>query len=65
MALNTCNVFFLKPQEFKPGQTYYSTGAHRSKGDYNQKVLLAFALDDDKPAWGTLRQARAAPPGAP
>jgi len=51
MALNTCNVFFLKPQEFKPGQTYYSTGTHRSKGDYNQKVLLAFALDDDKPAW--------------
>ena len=52
MALNTCNVFFLKPQEFKPGQTYYSTGTHRSKGDYNQKVLLAFALDDNKPAWG-------------
>jgi alcohol dehydrogenase (cytochrome c) len=51
MALNTCNVFFLKPQEFKPGQTYYSTGTHRSKGDYNQKVLLAFALDDDKPVW--------------
>jgi alcohol dehydrogenase (cytochrome c) len=51
MALNTCNVFFLKPQESKPGQTYYSTGTHRSKGDYNQKVLLAFALDDDKPAW--------------
>src|SRR5216683_4694670 len=51
MALNTCNIFFLKPQEFKPGQTYYSTGTHRSKGDYNQKVLLAFALDDDKPAW--------------
>ena len=51
MALNTCNVFFLKPQEFKPGQTYYSTGTQRSKGDYNQKVLLAFALDDDKPAW--------------
>jgi len=51
MALNTCNIFFLKPQEFKPGQTYYSTGTHRSKGDYNQKVLLAFALDDYKPAW--------------
>jgi len=51
MALNTCNIFFLKPQEFKPGQTYYSTGTHRSKGDYNQKVLLAFALYDYKPAW--------------
>jgi alcohol dehydrogenase (cytochrome c) len=51
MALNTCNVLFSKPREFKPGQTYYSTGAHRSEGDYNQKILLAFTLDDDKPAW--------------
>jgi alcohol dehydrogenase (cytochrome c) len=51
MALNTCNVFFLKPREFKPGETYYSTGARRSEGDYNQKILLAFTLDDDKPAW--------------
>jgi alcohol dehydrogenase (cytochrome c) len=51
IALNTCNVFFSKPREFKPGETYYSTGAHRSEGDYNQKILLAFTLDDDKPAW--------------
>ena len=51
MALNACNVFFLKPREFKPGETYYSTGARRSEGDYNQKILLAFTLDDDKPAW--------------
>jgi alcohol dehydrogenase (cytochrome c) len=51
MALNTCNVLFSKPREFKPGETYYSTGARRSEGDYNQKILLAFTLDDDKPAW--------------
>lgn len=51
MSLDSCNVFFVKPQEFKTGQTYYSTGAHRSPGDYNQKSLLAYALNSDKPVW--------------
>src|SRR5580765_6102218 len=51
MSLDSCNVFFVKPQEFKTGQTYYSTGAHRSPGDYNQKNLLAYALNSDKPVW--------------
>lgn len=51
MSLDSCNVFFVKPQEFKTGQTYYSTGAHRSPGDYNQKSLLAYALNGDKPVW--------------
>jgi alcohol dehydrogenase (cytochrome c) len=51
MALETCDILMLKPQEFKTGATYYSTGSRRSQGDYNQKILLAFALDGDKPAW--------------
>jgi alcohol dehydrogenase (cytochrome c) len=51
MALETCDILMVKPQEFKSGATYYSTGSRRSLGDYNQKTLLAFALDGDKPAW--------------
>jgi alcohol dehydrogenase (cytochrome c) len=51
MALETCDILMLKPQEFKTGATYYSTGSRRSLGDYNQKILLAFALDADQPAW--------------
>ena len=51
MALEACSVLVLKPQEFKSGQTYYSTGARRSEGDYNQKILLAYSLEADKPAW--------------
>src|SRR5262249_238620 len=51
VALDTCNIFFSKPQEFKPGETYYSTGAHRSKGDYNQKILFAYGLEGEKPVW--------------
>lgn len=51
ISLDSCNILFSKPQKFKPGQTYYSTGAHRSPGDYNQKSLLAFTLNGDKPVW--------------
>jgi alcohol dehydrogenase (cytochrome c) len=55
VALETCNVSLRKPQEFQTGQTYYSTGARRSEGDHNQKMLLAFALDGDKPVWRYLQ----------
>jgi len=51
MALESCNLFLLKPQEFKPGQTYYSTGVRHSHGDHDQKILLAYSLEGDKPAW--------------
>jgi len=51
MALESCNVLSLKSQKFKPGETYYSTGARHSEGDYNQKILLAYALDGEKAAW--------------
>lgn len=51
MALESCDVLSLKPQQFKPRQTYYSTGARRSEGDYNQKILLAYNLEGEKPAW--------------
>jgi len=51
MALESCNVLALKPQQFKPGQTYYSTGARHKEGDYNQKILLAYSLEGDKPEW--------------
>ena len=51
MALESCDVLALKSQKFKPGQTYYSTGSRHSAGDYNQKILLAFSLEGDKPAW--------------
>ena len=40
-----------KPRKFKPGKTYYSTGVRHSEGDHGQKILLAFSLEGDKPAW--------------
>jgi alcohol dehydrogenase (cytochrome c) len=51
MALESCDIYMLKSQKFEPGQTYYATGVRRSEGDQNQKILLAFSLDGDKPAW--------------
>ena len=51
MALESCDMYLLKPREFRPGQTYYSTGVRHSEGDFNQKILLAYALENDKPSW--------------
>jgi alcohol dehydrogenase (cytochrome c) len=51
LALENCHVFMRKPEEFKPGQMYYSTGARRSDGDYAEKALLAYTLEGDKPVW--------------
>jgi alcohol dehydrogenase (cytochrome c) len=51
MALESCDVYLLKPREFRPGQTYYSTGVRHSEGDFNQKILLAYRLEGEKPSW--------------
>jgi alcohol dehydrogenase (cytochrome c) len=46
-----CSIYSLKPENFKEGQTYYSTGVRRSPMDHGQKILLAYDLENDKPAW--------------
>ena len=51
LAEENCNLFFLKPEEFAEGKTYYSTGARHSPGDHSEKILLAYNLESDKPAW--------------
>ncbi len=51
LALESCDIFFLKAQKFTPGQTYYATGVSRSEGDHSQKILLAYSLEGDKPKW--------------
>jgi alcohol dehydrogenase (cytochrome c) len=51
MALESCDVYRLKAEKFVPGRTYYATGVSRSEGDQNQKILLAYSIDGDKPTW--------------
>lgn len=51
LALESCDLYFLKPEEAKAGRTYYATGVSHSEGDHSQKILLAYPLEGDKPAW--------------
>jgi alcohol dehydrogenase (cytochrome c) len=51
LALESCDIYMLKAQKFKAGETYYATGVRRSEGDQNQKILLAFPLEGSKPVW--------------
>ena len=52
-ALEECQTFFSKeePQEFKEGETYYSTGVKRIPGEDSRKILLAYNLDTESFAW--------------
>src|ERR1700736_1917876 len=51
VANEDCTVYLLKPEHFKEGRTYYATGARHSTVDHGQKILLAYDLESDKPAW--------------
>jgi alcohol dehydrogenase (cytochrome c) len=51
MALESCDIYMAKGQKFEPGQTYYATGVKRSESDENQKILLAYGVGGEKPAW--------------
>jgi alcohol dehydrogenase (cytochrome c) len=50
-ALEECGLFFVNPQEFKEGQTFYSTGVKHTAGDKGQKILLAYDFQTDSFAW--------------
>ena len=51
MALEECQLFFLKPQKFEEGKTYYSTGVKRIPTESSQKILVAYNLDTQSLAW--------------
>ena len=51
MALEECETYFFKPQVFKEGHGYYSTGVERIPGELSQKVLVAFNLDTNSITW--------------
>jgi alcohol dehydrogenase (cytochrome c) len=51
LALEECETFFLKPQKFEAGKTFYSTGVKRIPGEASQKILLAYNLDTQSFAW--------------
>ena len=51
MTLESCQTFFLKPEEFAEGRGYYATGARHAPGTNNQKFLLAYNLDTQSFQW--------------
>ena len=51
LALEDCGNFFLKPEPFKEGRTYYATGVRRLRGNKRQKILTAYSLDTNSFAW--------------
>jgi len=51
MALESCQVFFTKPQQFTEGQDFYATGVKNVPGQHGQKILLAYNVETGKLAW--------------
>lgn len=51
IASENCDLYFLHPEPYAEGKTYYSTGVKRSPGDAPKKTLLAFGLEDKTPVW--------------
>jgi len=53
MALEQCQIYYNKrePQQFKKGETFYSTGVKRIAGEESKKILLAYSLDTDSFSW--------------
>jgi alcohol dehydrogenase (cytochrome c) len=51
LALESCNVFFAKPERFTQGQTFYNTGTKRVPNDESKKILLAVSISDGKIVW--------------
>jgi len=50
-SLEDCGTFFLKPEEFAEGRTYYSTGVKHLLGESPEKWLLAYDLNSEKFVW--------------
>jgi alcohol dehydrogenase (cytochrome c) len=51
LVLQDCGTFFLKPEEFAEGRTYYATGVRHSRTVKLGKKLMAYDLATNKFAW--------------
>ncbi|MFY9561310.1 MAG: PQQ-dependent dehydrogenase, methanol/ethanol family [Terriglobales bacterium] len=53
LALEECQTYFSRPQpqQFKEGETFYSTGVKRIPGEDSRKILLAYNLGTESFAW--------------
>lgn len=50
-ALEDCETYYMKPQSFSFGDTYYATGARRIPGEEGESTLLAYNLETRHFQW--------------
>ncbi|MGH9757213.1 MAG: PQQ-binding-like beta-propeller repeat protein, partial [Candidatus Acidiferrales bacterium] len=55
MALEDCSTYFLKPQEFAEGRTFYSTGVKNPANQHGHRLLMAFDLHSGKFSWSDVQ----------
>jgi alcohol dehydrogenase (cytochrome c) len=51
MAMESCNLFLIKPKPFTPGETFYATGTKLPPDEHAQKILLAYSVSEGKVVW--------------
>jgi alcohol dehydrogenase (cytochrome c) len=51
MTFEDCDIYYLKPEKYSPGRTYYATGTRRIPGEAGQNVLVAFNLKTQHFQW--------------
>jgi len=51
LALEECETFFLKAQDFEEGKTFYSTGVKRIPEETSHKILVAYDVGKNLFAW--------------
>ncbi len=51
MTYEECDTYYLKPQKYSPGSTYYSTGTRHIRGEPGQNILLAYNLNTQQFEW--------------
>ncbi len=51
MALESCQLFFVKPEKYSEGHEFYATGVKSPPGERGQKILMAYNPQTGKLAW--------------
>ena len=51
MALESCHMYFVKPEKFSEGREFYATGVKSAPGQRRQKILKAYNVETGKLAW--------------
>jgi alcohol dehydrogenase (cytochrome c) len=51
MALENCQLYFLKPEQFSEGQAFYATGVKHIPGEHGQKILVAYNPETGSLQW--------------